>query len=89
MPFMQVDRPSLVADLKGGVAEVIFIKNDGERRILKCTLQTGYLPEEYKNTLHENSDGNQDVLAVWDVENNGWRSFRLDRVLSIQQVFGW
>jgi len=25
---------------------------------------------------------NDNVLAVWDVENKGWRSFRIDSVIS-------
>jgi hypothetical protein len=26
---------------------------------------------------------NPDVLAVWDMDNNGWRSFRIDSVKEI------
>jgi hypothetical protein len=28
---------------------------------------------------------NPDVLCVWDIENNGWRSFKLENVLSIEE----
>ena len=31
---------------------------------------------------------NLDVLSVWDLDNNGWRSFRLDSVTDYQVVEG-
>jgi predicted DNA-binding transcriptional regulator YafY len=27
---------------------------------------------------------NDDVLAVWDLDNSAWRSFRLDSIIEVQ-----
>jgi len=59
--------------------EIVFTKKDGTERIMKCTLQEKYLPE----TVGTGKPKNEDVLAVFDLENDGWRSFRWD---SIKQV---
>lgn len=63
--------------LENNVVEVKFIKNDGEVRKMICTLSHHYLPEEY----HTNGHTSEDVLTVWDMEKNDWRSFRIDSVL--------
>lgn len=64
--------------LKNYVVNVLFIKKDGSERELRCTLQEHVIPStEPKGTKKDNPD----VLAVWDVENSGWRSFRLDSVV--------
>lgn len=91
MTYLSVDRQALINDLKQSVAEIRFQKKDGSSRTLKCTLQSNYLPEEYRENIREaaNKDGNPEVLAVWDVEAKAWRSFRLDWVYSIQQLNGY
>lgn len=64
--------------LKNNVVNVLFIKKDGTERELRCTLKESIVPDsESKGKKKENPD----VLAVWDVENSGWRSFRLDSVV--------
>lgn len=70
--------------LRENVLSVVFIKNDGSERVMECTLKPDLLPvqeqiSEPKNTTRAE---NPDVLKVYDLENNGWRSFRVDSVLS-------
>jgi len=71
-----------------GVCEVVFTKVDGTERTMKCTLNDKYIPEENK----PHGDGWQDdsfrehVQAVYDVEKEGWRSFRLDSVKSFRSI---
>jgi len=49
---------------------------------MKCTLQESYISPYEKKTDREKvaSDSN---ISVWDIENQGWRSFRVDSVISI------
>ena len=64
--------------LRDNIMSITFCKVGGTDRTMKCTLKSTLLPEstsERKKTFPEN------VMPVWDVENNGWRSFRVDRVL--------
>lgn len=72
-------RVTLPEILKETVVQVTFTKADGNTRVMNCTLNPTYLPES--NTSSTRSK-NEDVLAVWDIDNNGWRSFRYDSVQS-------
>lgn len=75
---MMLSKFDLKEKLENGVVTVVFEKTNGEERTMQCTLLNEYLPET-KGVRAENDN----VLSVWDVENNGWRSFRVD---SIKQV---
>ena len=64
-----------------GIIEVSFTKKDGTERTMKCTLNSQYLPEQ--KDLEEEIDKrnkSDEVIAVWDIEKEGWRSFRWDSV---------
>lgn len=79
-----IDREKLKSDLKDWQMTITFEKKDGSTRNLKCTLNEAFLPVMDK----EKSEGNvrkenPNTLSVWDLENQGWRSFRLD---SVQEV---
>jgi hypothetical protein len=79
-------RDTLLKDLRTQVLEVHFTKANGENRIMRCTLQKHMLPESYQRSLDEQTEEktfhkeNPDVIAVWDLGENGWRSFRIDSV---------
>jgi hypothetical protein len=66
--------------LKNGVVEVTFTKMNGDKRVMTCTLQPSFLPEEVET--EKTRKQNDDVLSVWDIDANGWRSFRFDSVIS-------
>jgi len=68
--------------LHEGIVEVVFIKKDGTERKLKCTLKADLLPAQTDlEEAVQKKTPNPDVLAVWDLENEGWRSFRYDSVI--------
>ena len=69
----------LVRDLQQGERTIKFRKNDGTVRFLRATLRQGAVP----GVKGEQVRRNDDVIAVFDVENQGWRSFRKDAVLDI------
>lgn len=69
---------------------VDFVKADGEFRSMKCTLNES-LGAKY--TVNENKDRptkkpNLEVCAVWDMNQNAWRSFRWDRLKNVQFTLG-
>ena len=66
---------------------IFFTKKDGTEREMRCTLAENKIPTEKlpKNSGKSKSD---DALAVFDVENQGWRSFRYDSVRRIEFGFG-
>lgn len=68
--------------LQTGIANVTFLKKDGSERRLLCTLLPSELPAQTDlEEAVQKKTPNPEVLAVWDLENKGWRSFRYDSVL--------
>jgi len=65
-----------------GVCTVVFQKLNGEERTMKCTLDPKVLPTPVSSDeeVNRNRAPNEEVQVVWDVESNGWRSFRVDSV---------
>ena len=65
--------------LRNGNCTVVFKKADGTERTMICTLLESAIPAEHKpkGTNNKQSD---DAIAVWDIEKQGWRSFRFDSV---------
>lgn len=69
--------------LREGVKTVTFTKTNGEERVMKCTLVDSYLPEQVDVEEYISRNKNDNVCAVWDVEKEGWRSFRVDSIKAI------
>ena len=67
-----------------GQCRVIFTKLNGEERNMVCTLKEGVIPKATKDPISQKKvrDLNEEVLAVWDVNKEGWRSFRIANVVS-------
>jgi hypothetical protein len=80
-----MDKYELKQQLQGGIATVVFEKADGTLREMRCTLLSEYLPAPAgPQLLQENAKAeNPHVLSVWDIENGGWRSFRVDSIKRI------
>lgn len=86
------ERDTVLKDLRANLLEVHFTKANGETRVMRCTLQPHMLPASYvseqkeEKTFHKE---NPDVIAVWDVEAAGWRSFRIDSVFYCEAKSGY
>lgn len=86
---MLYQRDKLLQDLKSAVCEVTFTKVNGETRVMRCTLDPRYIPqqinEKHLDDQHRKPE-NLDVIACWDVNANGWRSFRIENVQYVQEI---
>jgi len=76
----------LVEGLKKNVMRVTFTKVNGEERVMRCTLHNSILPEQVISGIKKKE--NKDVLSVWDLDNSGWRSFRLDSIKEMKVIEG-
>lgn len=78
-------RSELQTQLQTEVLEITFTKVNGDKRVMNCTLMEGILPS---NTTENKTDKkvNEDILSVWDVDANGWRSFRMNAVTQVRQI---
>ena len=70
--------------LQTSQCRVIFTKLNGEERNKICTLKDDVIPKATKDPITQKKvrDLNEEVLAVWDVNKEGWRSFRISNVVS-------
>jgi hypothetical protein len=65
-------KESITEQLRQGILDIQFIKKDGSLREMRCTLNEKYLPT---TTTESTKKENTEVLTVWDIDSNGWRSF--------------
>lgn len=70
--------------LRDRIATVTFTKKDGTERVMKCTLNESSIPVDHRPKEGSTHKVNDSVLAVFDVENQGWRSFTIANVKSVQ-----
>ena len=68
--------------LTKGVVKVVFTKKDGTERVTLCTLSEEYLPESYAGSGERKKS--EETLAVFDIEEDDWRSFRWDSIKEIK-----
>lgn len=68
---------------EGAVISVTFTKADGSERVMRCTKNPSIISEVYvapeKKTDRERKE-TAGVVAVFDLDKNDWRSFRLESV---------
>lgn len=76
-------REWLKSHLRMGPVKVVFTKKDGTDREMNCTLQEGVVVP-HENKTDRTKVENDEILAVWDIDKNAWRSFRLDTIKSIK-----
>lgn len=80
-------KDDLMKMLEENVVVVTFLKLDGDQRIMTCTLKEDIKPKATKtDTLSQKKvrEVSDKVCSVWDVNANGWRSFRYDRVQTVK-----
>lgn len=83
---LQQDLKNLLAQ---NVIKVDFLKLNGDRRVMTCTLREDIKPRATKDdaisqtAVRNVSDA---VISVWDVNAKGWRSFRYDRISEVTVV---
>jgi len=92
----------IVELLKENVCVIKFEKVNGEKRTMKCTLLEDMIPEaskvihpaetrypqlsELDSAIEPHPEKDRTVISVYDLENNGWRSFRINFLESIEKV---
>lgn len=73
--------------LQQNVMVVDFVKVNGDKRVMTCTLREDIRPE---NTTTAKEDVKRKIptetISVWDVNAKGWRSFRFDSIVETSIV---
>jgi hypothetical protein len=87
MPSVPFDRDSVLTDLKANVMKVQFIKENNQTRIMLCTLRPDMIKGAYDEQFleeHHRKPENKNAVVVWDIDNQGWRSFKMNSVQWIE-----
>ncbi len=82
-------RDALMEKLENEVLEVTFLKINGDKRIMTCTLKDDIKPKATKtDSMSQKAvrTVSDKVCSVWDINAKGWRSFRYDNVQEIKTV---
>lgn len=85
-------KESLTADFKSmKKVKVVFTKKDGSKRTMICTKDNETIPEEFRMDGSKKSDKPSrhtpdHLFPVFDLENNGPRSFTIAKVISVEEV---
>jgi len=75
--------------LEQNIIKVDFLKLNGDRRTMTCTLREDLKPAATRSdTVSQRAvrETAESVICVWDVNAQGWRSFRYDRIINVDSV---
>ena len=83
-----LNKVELKEHLSKCVAEITFNKVDGSVRKMNCTLMADYIPQlvSEEQVAHVPRVQNDEVMAVWDLDKQNWRSFRLDSITNVNYI---
>ena len=76
-------KAKLKEKLQSGLVKVTFTKKDGTDRVMLATLNEDLIPADKKPKGTGKTVDNGNTFAVYDTENDGWRSFNFDTVKEI------
>jgi len=81
---MPLEINRLYESLRTGIVHVVFTKRDNDVRNMLCTLEPSTLPPPSPNNAvpEKQRRVNENVIAVYDIQKRGWRSFRIDSIIS-------
>lgn len=75
--------------LRSGETTVVFTKVDGSQRTMRCTLDESRIPVDKRPKVSEAAEGQPEVastagssIRVFDLDVQGWRSFRVNSIIS-------
>lgn len=73
--------------LHNEAVDLEFIKKDGSLRVMTATLRADKLPAQVDlEEAVQKKTPNPEVMAVFDLINQGWRSFRWDSLKTVNGV---
>ena len=79
-----MNRSEMMETLQNGLSEVTFNKVNGDVRVMTCTLDDTIIPADLlPKTFVDYADVkkvNESNISVYDVNADGWRSFRVENV---------
>ncbi len=66
------------------LVKVLFKTKMGKERMMFCTRYLSAIPEADHDGINDFRLNHESIIAVYDFQNSGWRSFRKDSVISFE-----
>ena len=66
--------------------QVIFLKKDGTDRKMVGTIQPDAIPVDHIPKAGKERPDNPDLMAIFSIGDDGWRSFRIDSLLGVPDM---
>lgn len=79
-------KENLKSILKQNVVTITFKKVNGTDRTMRCSLKEDLVPVYQSKDSSRKKPENDNLLPVWDLENNAFRSFRVDSLINYEIV---
>jgi len=82
-------RNEMMEMLQASTCQVDFTKVNGDTRNMTCTLREDIIPTPIKSdpiTQKAVRAVSEEVIPVWDIKAEGWRSFRVNSVTGFNAV---
>ena len=76
-------RKKLVNILETSTVVLTFEKVNGDKRVMHATLDVPEYTPDHDSIME------RDTCLVWDVEADGWRSFRWNNLISYSLNYEW
>lgn len=83
MQAQLMQREDIEAVLEKGIVELTFEKRDGTVRQMLATTNLDLIPKD-KHPIGFGGKRSETAKPVFDIEENGWRSFRWNSLLEIK-----
>jgi len=81
-----MNKDEMIKALRNGVCEINFAKVNGDQRVMLCTLNESVLPNKEVKAADNMRVVSNTSIAVWDIQAEGWRSFRIDSVNTFKVI---
>ena len=78
-----MNRSEIVDVLKAHIVNVTFIKTDGSRRVMRCTLKSDLVPPVASAESSPRTRPDE-IVTVYDLDKRSFRSFNINRVESVE-----
>jgi WYL_2, Sm-like SH3 beta-barrel fold len=70
--------------LKNNECEITFIKINGEKRVMPCTLMADRLPVMVNESTDKKRKSNPETISAFCTDKDEWRSFRVMNVVDVK-----
>lgn len=77
---------NILADLRANICDVTFTKANGSERVMRCTLKPEFLPAADYSASLDTSDSRGDLVTVWSIDDDAWRSFKPSKLTDIKFI---